>query len=96
MHKSHAGEKSGSWDVDQNALCQSDCRIFKSTLSLQQNDEKAWFFVFWYIFMEIKSWLGNIGVGMVRSGCGHSGHRTLKLAVSQEGINGRNWFLVWW
>ena len=28
-----------------------------------------------------------IGVGMVENGCGHSGLRTLKLAVSQKGIN---------
>ena len=44
--------------------------------------------------MEIKSWLKNTGVGMVRNGCGHSGLKTLKLAVSQEGINGINRFLV--
>ena len=37
--------------------------------------------------MEIKSWSKNIVVGMVRNGCGHSGLRTLKFAVSQEGIN---------
>ena len=40
--------------------------------------------------MEIKSWLKNIGVGMVKNGCGHSGPSKLKLAVSQEGINGIN------
>ena len=40
--------------------------------------------------MEIKSWLKNIGVGMVRNGCGHSGLRTLKLAASQERMNGIN------
>ena len=28
--------------------------------------------------------------GMVQNGCGQSGLRTLKLAVSQEGINGIN------
>ena len=27
----------------QNALCQSDYSTFKSTMSLEQNDEKAWF-----------------------------------------------------
>ena len=31
--------------------------------------------------------LKNIGLDIVKSGCGHSGLRTLKLAVSQEGIN---------
>ena len=47
--------------------------------------------------MEIKSLLKNIGVVMVKNGCGHSGHRTLKLTVSQvsqEVINGINWSLV--
>ena len=78
----------------QNALNQSDCRIFKSTIHLEQNGEKAWFLVCWCRFMEIKSWLKNIGVGMVRNGCGHSGLTTLNLAVSQEGINVINWLLV--
>ena len=34
--------------------------------------------------MQIKSWLKNIGVGVVKNGCGYSGLRILKLAVSQE------------
>ena len=38
--------------------------------------------------------LKNIGADVVRNGCGHYGLRTVKLAVSQEGINGINWFLV--
>ena len=40
--------------------------------------------------MEIKSWLKNIGVGVVKNVCDHSGLRTLKLAVFQEGRNQRN------
>ena len=39
--------------------------------------------------MEIKSWTKNIEVEFVKSGCGHCGSRTLKLAVSQEGIGGK-------
>ena len=31
LHKSHTWENSGSWDVGQNALNQSDCSIFKLT-----------------------------------------------------------------
>ena len=89
MHKSHTWEKSSYWDMGQNALDQSDCIIFKLTISLEQNDEKVWFFAYWCRFIEIKSWL-------VKNGCGHSGLRTLKLAVSQEGINGVSWFLVCW
>ena len=34
----------------------------------------------------------NIGVDMVKNGHSHCSHRTLKLAVSQEIINGINWF----
>ena len=34
----------------------------------------------------------NIWVSMVKNGCGHSGLRILKLAVSPEGSNGMNWF----
>ena len=64
-----------------------NCRIFKSTKSLERNNEKAWFFAYWYRFMKIKSWVKNNGLGMVKTGCEHSGFRTLKLAVSQEGIN---------
>ena len=37
-HKSYLG-KSGSSDMIQNALNQSDYRIFKSIISLKQNDE---------------------------------------------------------
>ena len=40
--------------------------------------------------METKSWLKNIEVDVVKNGCGHTGLRTLKLAVSQEGTNGIN------
>ena len=63
---------------------------------LEQNDEKAWFFAYWCRFIKIKSWLKTIRVGVIKNGCGHSGLRTLKLAVSQEGINGVSWFLVCW
>ena len=68
----------------------SDCRIFKSTISVEPNDEKIWFFACCYKLIKIKSWLKNVGV--VKNGWGHSGPTTLKLAVSQEGINGVNWF----
>ena len=36
-------EKSCSWDIGQNALSQSNCKIFKSTISLEQIDETATF-----------------------------------------------------
>ena len=44
--------------------------------------------------MEIKVWLKNIGVGVVKNGCAQSGLRTLKFVQSQKGINEINWFLV--
>ena len=31
-------ENSGSWDIDQNALNQSDCSIFKLNISLDKNN----------------------------------------------------------
>ena len=31
---------------------------------------------------------------MVKNGCGQSGHKTLKLAVSQEGVNEKNLFFA--
>ena len=68
LHESHIWEKSGSWDMGQNALGQSDYGIFKSTRSLEQNDENAWFFACWYRFMQNRSWLKNNGVGMVKTG----------------------------
>ena len=76
MLKSHAREKSGSRDMGQNALGESDCRIFKSAISHEQSDEKAWFC--WYRFMDIKSWLKNMGMGMVKNGYDHSSLRTVK------------------
>ena len=90
MHKSHTLEKSGSWDMGENALSQSDCRIFKANIFLEPNDEKAWFVACSYRFMEYKSWLKNNGLGMGKNGGGQCGLRTLKLAVFQEGINGIN------
>ena len=36
---------------------ESDCRIFKSTISLELNDEIVWFFVCLYKFVIYDSWL---------------------------------------
>ena len=53
------------------------------------------FFAGWYRFMKIKIWKisewvwSKIGVATLVSWL-------LKLAVSQVGLNGINWFLVWW
>ena len=102
LDKSDIWGKSGSWDMSQNGLGQSDCRIFKSTRSLEQSNEKAWFFACWYKFMEIKSWLKCIGGGRCKKWVWLLwGNRTqqeigLKLDVSQQGIYGINWFTVRW
>ena len=41
------------------------------------------FFACQYRFVEFKSWLKNIWLGVVKTGCGLSGPRILKLVVSQ-------------
>ena len=82
--------------MGQNAFNQLDCSIFTLTISLEWNDEEAWFFAYWCRFKEIKSWLKSIDMGIIKNGCDHSDLRTLKLAVSQEGISGVSWFLVCW
>ena len=40
-----------------------------------------------YVYGTLKSVVAQIWVDVVENGCGHSGHITVKLAVSQEGIN---------
>ena len=83
------------WYVGQNALGQSDFRIFKSTFSSEKIVEKAWFYACWYRFMEIKSWLKKI----LQSARPKMRVSTLvsrlwsHLAVSEEAIVGINWFL---
>ena len=41
LRKSNIWGKSGSRDICQNALSQSDCRIFKSVIYPEQIDEVA-------------------------------------------------------
>ena len=76
--------KPGSWDTAQNAISQSDYRIFKSTISLDS----------WKIEVDWK----NIGVGMVNFRCDHSVLRTVKLAVCQKKKKKKKeiWLLVCW
>ena len=91
LHKSHIWKKSHSWDMGQNVLGQSNYM----NISLEQIDEIAWFFACWYKFLEIKSWLKNFGIGVVKNGCDQSGPRTLKLAGSQ-GIGRMIWCFAQW
>ena len=60
------------------------------------NNEIAWFFACWYKFIYIKNWSKILWLGMLRNGCGQSGHRTIKLTVSQELFDRMNWFFACW
>ena len=86
--KSYIWGKSGSWDVDQSAPSQSDCRIFKSIISPEQIDETASLFECWYKFTKIKSWSSFF----IRHG--QSCLWTLNLTVSQEWTDEINWFFA--
>ena len=46
--------------------------------------------------MQVKKDVENLGVGVVKNGCGGSCHGTLKLTLSEEWANGINWFLARW
>ena len=81
--------------MGQNALCQSDCTIYKITKSPEQINKIAWFSACWDQFKKIKFWSMIFLVGMVKNGCGQSGYETLKLNVSQEWTVGINWFFPW-
>ena len=67
----------------QSALGQSDCRIFKSTISLEQNDKIVQFFACWLNLIKMKSWLNNVQVCLVKNVWHHFGRGILKLAVCQ-------------
>ena len=45
---------------------------------------------------KIKCWSNIFWVGMVKNGCGQSGHGNLKLTVPQKWTNGINWFFSSW
>ena len=55
-------EKFGFWDMCQNILGQS-------TISLEQNGEKVLLSACRYKFIEIKSWLKNVEMGLVINRC---------------------------
>ena len=49
-------EEPDSWDMGQNALGQSDCKIFKSSVSPEQIDEKSDF-----LYVNTDLWKLKIG-----------------------------------
>ena len=67
--------------IGQNALSQSDCWIFKTTISPQQSDERVSIFACWYKFIKIENLLKTFWLGMVKNQCKKSGFWTLKLTV---------------
>ena len=69
---------------------------FLNQLYLRNKMMKFRFFACRCKNMRINCWLNILREGMVKDGCGHSGHRTLKLAVSQEWMDGINWFSACW
>ena len=90
MHKAHILGKSGSWDISQNAFGQSDCKVFRSTMSLKQSVGKAW-----VLHVDTNLWKSTfdwklMGKGIIKNEDCHLGHVTPKLAVSQKEINGIN------
>ena len=76
--KSYIWEKSCSWDIGENALSQSGCRIFKSFISSEQIDETASFLACGYKRKKVKSWLKIFWSGMVKNEVDQSGLWTLK------------------
>ena len=60
----------------------------KLTVSQERTDGTNWFFACWYNFTQIKRWLKIFGVSVVKTGCGQSGHGTLKLTVFEEWTDG--------
>ena len=62
--------------MGKNTLDQPDYRIFKSTISSEQNDEVGF-------FLHVYTNSGKLKVDRNgRNGCGYSGHGTLDLTVS--------------
>ena len=49
MEKSQIWENSSTWDMAQNAIGQSDCRIFKSNISLEYDTNSLKLKVDWKI-----------------------------------------------
>ena len=95
QRKSNIWQKSCSWEVGQNFLNQSDCRIFKSTISPEEIDETASFFACWYKFTKIKGWSKIFSWAWFRMGVTNlvSG---INLNVSQGWTDGINWIFACW
>ena len=80
----------------QSVLGQSDCKIFKSTISQEQSDEIAWFFCMLIQILGNKKFVDKVCMCKVKNECSHSGHSNLNFAVSQEEMYGINRYFACW
>ena len=71
--KSYVWEKSCSWDIGEDTLRQSGCRIFKSSISSEQIDQTASFLACGYKHKKVKSWLKIFWLGMIKNEFDQSG-----------------------
>ena len=107
LYRSHSCEKSGFWDIGQNALSQLDFRISKPTIPLEQHNTIAWILACWYEFMQnlkvtykflVGRYFNIFLVGVNKTEYGHLGRWIVKSVVSQEWTDKLNWLFVcsWW
>ena len=77
-------EKSCSWDIGQNPLSQSDCRISKWTISPEQIDETVSFLTCWYA--QSGRWTPKLNQPMELTYFLHTGTISLKLIFEILGV----------
>ena len=80
--------------MGQSALIQSDCMIFKSTISAEQINETAWFMNLNTNSQKLEVVQKIFGWAWSKYACCESGSWTLKLNVSQEQTDEINWFFA--
>ena len=85
-----------SLDMGQNIFSNQIAGFFINHISRTNQWNSLIFCIYGTNLHKLKNWSKNFWVGMVKNGCGQSGHGTLKLTVSREWIDGMNWFFVYW
>ena len=90
LHKSHIWKIFLSWDMGQIVFSQSDCRIFQLTISPEQINEIAWFLHVDTNSHKLKVDQKFLGWTWSEMGVTSLVHRTLKLTISQEWVDGMN------
>ena len=94
MQKFQIWKTSGSWYMSQNALGQSNCRIFKSTISLEQSDENSQFLT-WYKLMEIKNALKILKWAWSKMDVATQSQDSKPDFILRKNFR-INWFLLYW